>query len=144
SNGEGADRPEVLAQASNRSEVPGDIEERRQNDQKDDVGVDLDARDARHESEHQPTDDEKDRIGDPETARDGDERRHRNGKAQDELGLVHGPSASYSSSPRGTHAAGSIRRLTAAPTSKRGVGAAAARMTTSLPAIPTSYSTLSP
>ena len=46
------------------------VEQRRQEDQQDQVGLELDVRDARHEPEHQPTEHERDRVRHRQPARD--------------------------------------------------------------------------
>jgi len=47
------------------------------------------SRQARREPEQQAADDEEDRIGDAEAARDRDERGHRDEQRQDEFGAPH-------------------------------------------------------
>ena len=86
---ERADGAEVGAQAPHRREVRGDIEERRQDDEEDEVRLDRDPRDPRHQAQQETADDQKDRVRDPDAARDRDERGHRDEEGEDQLGGVH-------------------------------------------------------
>ena len=89
-DGQRADRAQVHAQAAQRREEGRDVEQRRQDEEEDEVRVDLDARHAGHESEQEPANHQEDRIGDAEPPRDRDQRGDRDQQRQDELGALHG------------------------------------------------------
>ncbi len=95
-DGEEPDRLRVRAQLAQRAEERCAVEERGQDCDEDDVRRQLDRRHARNEPEHQASDDERDRVRDPDRLGQGEERC---GCRQDSYegeavcgGEVHGPS----------------------------------------------------
>ena len=81
------------------------VEQRRQEDHQDQVGVELDVRDAGQVTDGDRPDHEHDRVRDVEQPGDHAQRRDRDAQAQDqELGLVHGQPLG-SGSVRGVHGA---------------------------------------
>ena len=70
---EQADRADVLAQLPQPGEERRRVEQRRQEDQQDEVRLELDVRDAGDEPEPEAAEDEEDRIRHVEDARRGDE-----------------------------------------------------------------------
>ena len=86
---EGGDIAQVRAQAAQRREEGRRVEDRREDEEEDEVRLDVGPRQARHEPEQQAADDQEDRVGDPEAARDRDERGNRDEQRQDEFGASH-------------------------------------------------------
>ena len=85
-----ADRAEVRAQAAQRRVEGRDVEQRRQDEQEDQIRIHLDVRGARDEAQREAADDEEDRVGDAESPRDRDEPGDRDEQSQDEVGALHG------------------------------------------------------
>src|SRR6266849_9426524 len=72
----------------------GNVQQRRQHDEEDDVRIDLHAGDTRDQPQDETADGEEDRIRDDEAPRDGDERRDRYQQAQHQPSRVHAPQPS--------------------------------------------------
>ena len=91
--GEQPDGPGVAPQLVEVGEERRRVQERREEDQQDEVGVQLDVGHAGREAERRAAQHQQDRIGDPDPA--GDHRQHRNRQEQpeqDELGVrLHSP-----------------------------------------------------
>ena len=95
------DRAQVAAQRAQVREEGGRVQQRRQEDQEDQIGLELDLRDARKQTEHQPAQHERDRIGHRQPARDHVQARDRHEqRRQDDLEILHG---GIVSAIRGTH-----------------------------------------
>ena len=73
---EQADRADVLLQLPQPGEERRRVEQRRQEDQQDEIRLELDVRDAGDEPEPEAAEDEEDRVRDVEDARRGDEDGH--------------------------------------------------------------------
>ena len=85
------DRAQVAAQRAQVREEGGRVQQRRQEDQEHQVGLELDLRHARHQPEHQPAEHERDRIGHRQPARDHVQARDRHEqRRQDDLEILHG------------------------------------------------------
>jgi hypothetical protein len=72
---EQADRPHVRAQVAERGEERCVVQERRQHPEEHELRVEVELGHARQEAEHQPTEHEQDRVGDPYGRREGEQRR---------------------------------------------------------------------
>ena len=84
------DRAQVAPQVVQVGEEGRRVEQRRQEDHEHELGLELDVRQPGHEAEHQPADDQHDRVGDVHRARGRAEDGHRDQEAdEDELDVVH-------------------------------------------------------
>ena len=96
------DRAQVAAQRAQVREEGGRVQQRRQEDQEHQIGLELDLRDARQQTEHQPAQHERDRIGDRQPARDHVQARDRHEqRRQDDLEILHGGIVACPGAPKG-------------------------------------------
>ena len=122
------DRPRAVAQAAQVGEERGRVQQRRQEDQQHQVGVELDARDPRHQPEQQATEHERDRVRDPQPV---GERVQPGGRDEqrrdDDLQVTHGrdcrgrAAATARGSERQVAAPGGVVGVQQAPVEKPGV-----------------------
>ncbi len=89
SKGEQADRPRVGAQLTERCEVRSGEQDRGQEEQEDDLGRELDPREAGHESQQQAANRHQDRVGDPDPPRQNRQQRDEEEQGEDRLDTVH-------------------------------------------------------
>lgn len=71
---EEADRAHVRPDVADGGEVAGTKQDRRQEQQEDDVRLQLDCRQTRHEPQQEPAEDQQDRVRNPDPARDDGQR----------------------------------------------------------------------
>jgi hypothetical protein len=84
------DRAHVAAQGVQVREERRRVQQWRQEDDQDEVGLELDVRNARHQPEHQAAEHERDRVRDVEPAREHVEPRDRHEQREDEdLEVLH-------------------------------------------------------
>jgi hypothetical protein len=94
------DRAQIGAQVAQRGEERRPVEERREEDQQDQVGWQLDLRDAGYEPDPKPADHEQDRVGHIEDAGENRETRDRHEQTEDDkFEVLHALGESRRSSP---------------------------------------------
>jgi hypothetical protein len=81
------DRPDVRPKVAPRSKYRRDVQQRRQEQQEYELGVELHLRQTRNQPEHRSPDDEQDRVGHLDPRGERGKRCHRHEKADDYLNL---------------------------------------------------------
>jgi hypothetical protein len=89
-HGQQRDLSQVRPEVPPRSEDRRDVQQRGQEQQEHHVRLELDPWETRHEAKHQPTEDQQDRVGDPDPVGEGRERGHRREQYEDRFYLRQG------------------------------------------------------
>ncbi len=89
-DGEERDRDEVRAEVAPRGEVARRVEDRREEEQEDELRIERHGRQARHERDGHPPDDEKDRVRDLRLVREKREKRRQAEERENRLDGLHG------------------------------------------------------
>ncbi len=87
-DGEQADRPGARAQVAQRGEEGRAVEEGRQDAEEDELGRQLEVGHPRHDPDDEPTENEQDRIRDPESRSDREHRRDRDDEPQGDQSVL--------------------------------------------------------
>ena len=87
---EQADRPRVRAQVAERGEERGGVEERRQDADEHELGLELEGRDPRREPEREAAEHEQDRVGDSRPRREREQRCRRRQEAEQNCQVMGG------------------------------------------------------